>query len=214
MSVISDLISKPKYLRFSIFIIVLLLITFFSIIAINRISSKEETPEWFETYISELVMLDFDTFSSAEKIPPEQLISFGIWKVLNSDPDAVKYPLNSKNNIRYVGAKDVQEQIKEYFDINSDVKPISVQPFTYIEKSNQYAVPVFGNEQGYYPKVKKISRPKDGFVVLDINYYTNNDFLLSADEANNEVKKSVMLTLKGKPGKYKFISLVVKNQAQ
>lgn len=191
-----------------IFIAVLSAVTVFSIILVNKISSDDEPPEWFETYISELVLLDLDNFSSPSEIPAEKLIAFGIWKCLRSDLDAVKYPVDDEGK-RYISSADVFSKINEYFEITKPVKPVSSPPFIYLKNTDRFSIPVYGKELGYYPKVKKITFPKEGYTILDVAYY-NSDYFTDSENESAYIKKSVLITLKGAKGKYKFISLVKK----
>lgn len=196
----------------------------------GKIEYKPDSNEWYEDYIKNLVMLDFADFESADEIPDDMLIKFGLWETLtNSDTE---YQADKKGEVS-IPASDVEAFIKLHFKLSRKIEHHSITDgnVRYKEKEKIYAIPSYGYDNCNIPKVTKITKNKSD-VVLEVDYYNSLEYYnkmnistsetsiqkdsnvklpstIATDESTVDVKplKKVVLTLVPNGKQYRFASL-------
>ena len=144
-------------------------------------------------YIMEFMKTDFDPFESVSEIPNDKLLLFGINTAFVSE-NAINYDYNYVKNETIIPSSDIQSFIHEFFGRTASNR--STSQFTYNVKKNEYTVPGSALDMPYNYAVTDVLKIDSTTVELTINF---------TDPDNDNIIKSMKLTLEGADGAYKFV---------
>jgi hypothetical protein len=157
-----------------------------------------ETPQFFENYLSLVVMQDPPPFSDINKASPILLLKTAILATVSEDSNQGKYA-STDDGREIVPTADITQEFVSFFGEN--IKP-QYQTFTdsssnyeYSVKEKCYYIPGISIDNFYTSDVESITH-KNGTVKLTVGYILGNS-----------VAKTMIYTLKGARGKYVIFSI-------
>lgn len=167
----------------------------------NLSSSGINKTDWFDQYLSNFILIDFDPFTKASELDNSKLILFGIFSAL-SDPKSDNYSYTD-NGETIVPAADVESMAKEM--LNADVKNATVGDFKYSSAKKEYYLPAQGFDTPYMTLISNIQTLTDNKVEITIDFYPPQGEN-AAQPSPDKLVKTMIATLKGSGENYQIIS--------
>lgn len=162
----------------------------------------------YDGLLSIIAKQDMPAFTSADELPDEQLISFGIWAML-IDNAYSRYPLEEDGTM-HIPAADVAKSIVSHFNLTRPIPNRTTEvysEFVYFAENDSYIVPVYGSDAAYLPRVRSIVFEAD-VCTIELDYLRfsqlGEDATVPSDIAP---EKSMRIRVTGGETDYKILSI-------
>ncbi len=153
---------------------------------------------------------ELPSFSTADEIPNQYLISLGIWLVLMDENYSQNFTLNEQGALE-IPAETVHTLVSQRFFLAKNIVDESVAvfgDFTYDAEKSLYLVPVSGVNAMFAPRIKEITKDQESEIYRITAEYLeiSNEFMTADDLKDAKVVKTVLITASAAVP-YKLISI-------
>lgn len=176
----------------------------------------EETPEYFEKYLSPVVMFNPTPFTDIKNADETWMIQTAIWGALNENESAGTYTVTADGQ-EIIPVKDITNYYQKYFGTQGVPKYKSFNngdyDYKFNSKEQSYYIPLIALTNYVIPKVVDV---RHGFntVTLTVGYISSENW---GQDANGNTmapkpEKYMTVTLDGARGNFEVKSIVENEQ--
>lgn len=185
----------------------------FSVTYVKNYIGPPETTDFFENYISPVVMQDPVPFKDASKLSSDWVVKTAIWAVLTSDDNSGKFALTDDNR-EILPVDDIKSKIASLF--GEEYKPhfhtftdsANQATYEYNAKDNCFYIPEIAYSDYYTPSIRKITR-KGNVVQLVVGYISGQGWSQTSGGGVTppSASKTMLYILRGARGRYRIAAV-------
>lgn len=181
---------------------------------VRNVVMPDETPAYFENYLSPVVMLDPQPFKSLSKANPDWILEASIWALIAAQNNNGDYKY-TEDNKEILPGKDITAEAEKYFggSVKLNFHTFSADEAEYVYNGQQkcFYIPVTALSGYYTPRVTKIAKGIDR-VVLTVQYISGTGWGQSESGSSMQrvepaVSKTMQYVLKSSKGNFIISSI-------